>query len=214
LKVATAKPKRRASYHHGDLQHALVQAALELVSGQSPETLTLREVTRRVGVNHRAAYRHFKDRLSLFAAVAEQGYVDLLATLRASLAPTPRAPPESRVRALGLAYVAFAVDRPSHYRIMFGRRLNEDGRFPQLEALSQEAFALISGEVAAGQLHGAFGDWPLREAVFSFWALTHGFCDLMLTRRIRVKRTLLDEYANRIVAPFVEGLKAKGPPVE
>ena len=60
----------RETYHHGDLRNALVTAAVELVEGSSPEELTLREVSRRVGVNHRAAYRHFEDKTALLAAVA------------------------------------------------------------------------------------------------------------------------------------------------
>lgn len=205
----SARPKRRRSYHHGDLRNALVMAALELIQGVSPESLTLREVARRVGVNHRAVYRHFEDRMALFAAVAQQGYVDLLEGLRESLVGLPRTRPIARMEAMGVAYVSFAIDHPAHYRLMFGRRLNEDGKYPQLEELSQEAFALISGELSAGQLQGHFGDWPPREAVFSFWSLTHGYVSLVLSRLIHVKRPLLDGYSKRILAPFIEGLRAK-----
>jgi AcrR family transcriptional regulator len=188
----------------------MIEAAIELIAGASPEELTLREVARRVGVNHRAAYRHFADKLSLLAAVAQQGYADLVAALRVSLEGLERATPADRVEALGLAYVAFAIDRPSHYRIMFGRRLNEDGRFPQMEELIQQAFDCIAHELAAGQQKKAFAAWPLREAVFSFWSMCHGFSNLVLTRRLRVKRTRLHEYTQRILAPFLKGLR-QGP---
>ncbi len=201
-----SRAPRRETYHHGDLRNALVAAAADLVAGASPEELTLREVARRVGVNHRAAYRHFADKTALLAAVAELGYRDLVAALEAALAPLSRATAERRLKALALAYVAFAVDHPAHYRIMFGRRLNEDGRFPELEAHAARAYALVLGEIHRGQVAGRFAAVPVREAAFSFWSLAHGFSSLTLARRIKVKRSLLESYAAQILAPLLAGL--------
>jgi AcrR family transcriptional regulator len=152
----SSKPTRD-TYHHGDLRNALVKAAVELVEGSSPEELTLREVSRRVGVNHRAAYRHFKDKTALLAAVAEDGYRELLAAMEGSLTALPsKAKSADRLMALAVAYVTFAIDQPARYRIMFGRRLNEDGRFNELEDLVARAYGLLAGELRAGQAAGHF----------------------------------------------------------
>ncbi len=205
--MATSRPrKKRETYHHGDLSNALVAAAIDLLSTGDAEQLTLREISRRVGVNHRAVYRHFADLTALLAAVAEQGYRQLLIALEASLAGVKRAGPEKRVEALACAYVAFALDNPAHYRIMFGRRLNEDGRFPVLEDLVQQAYVLIDVEMGAGIEQRRFIQRPRRELVFAFWSLAHGFASLALVARINVKRTLVEPYVRQIVAPFITGL--------
>lgn len=204
--MPTRAKKKRETYHHGDLSNALVAAALEVIARD--EELTLREVSRRVGVNHRAVYRHFADLAALLAAVAEQGYRQLFAALEAALDTVKRAPAEKRMEALAIAYVAFAIDHPAHYRIMFGRRLNEDGRFPVLEELALKAFDLIDTEVASGIESGKFVARPRRELVFAFWSLAHGFASLTLVRRIKVKRTLVEPYVRQIVSPFVAGLRA------
>src|SRR3990167_1426942 len=159
-RVPTRARKKRETYHHGDLSNALLAAAIEVISGDNPEQLTIREVSRRVGVNHRAVYRHFADLSSLLAAVAEQGYRQLLIALTEALEPLKRALPEKRMEALACAYVAFAIDHSAHYRIMFGRRLNEDGRFPVLEELVVQAFELIDTEVLAGIESGRFVSRP------------------------------------------------------
>jgi len=202
-----AKAKRE-TYHHGDLRRALTAAAIDLITRDGTEKLTIREVSRRVGVNHRAVYRHFADLTSLLAAVAEEGYRQMLEALKESLAETRRASPGKRMEALAGAYIVFAVDHQAHYRIMFGKRLNEDGRFPVLEDLVQEAYELIDGEIARGIEQGIFVDRPRRELVFGFWSLAHGFASLALVRRIRVKRSLVEPYARQIVAPFAAGLRA------
>lgn len=204
--MPTRARKKRETYHHGDLSTALVVAALEVIGKE--EQLTLREVSRRVGVNHRAVYRHFEDLTSLLAAVAEQGYRQLQVALQEALAFAKRAPPEKRMEALATAYVGFAIDHPAHYRIMFGRRLNEDGRFPVLEELALQAFSLIDTEILSGIESGKFVERPRRELVFAFWSLAHGFASLALVRRIKVKRMLVDPYVRQIVAPFIAGLRA------
>ncbi len=206
--MPTRAKKKRETYHHGDLSNALVAAAIEVISTENPEQLTIREVSRRVGVNHRAVYRHFADLTALLAAVAEQGYRQLLVALEEALAPLKRALPEKRMEALATAYVEFAIDHSAHYRIMFGRRLNEDGRFPVLEELVVKAFELIDAEVLAGIESGRFVSRPRRELVFAFWSLAHGFASLALVRRIKVKRALVEPYLRQIVAPFIAGLRA------
>ena len=205
--MPTRARKKRDTYHHGDLRNALVTAAIELIT-DGDEQLTLREVSRRVGVNHRAVYRHFEDLTALLAAVAEDGYRQAIEALEATLEEHRRATPERRIEALAVAYVAFAIDHPAHYRIMFGRRLNEDGRFPVLEELVERAWQLIDRELCAGIDSGRFVSRPRRELFFTFWSLAHGFASLAIVRRIKVKRSLLEAYVKQIVAPFIAGLRA------
>lgn len=208
--MPTRTRKKRQRYHHGDLSNALVAAAVGIL-GEDRE-LTLREVSRRVGVNHRAVYRHFADLSALLAAVAEQGYRALIAALEVALANLTQASPEQRLEAIAVAYVAFAVDNPAQYRIMFGRRLNEDGRFPLLEEVVMKAFAMLDAEVLAGVEAGRLADRPRRETAFAFWSLAHGFASLALVQRIKVRRALLDGYVRQLFAPFLAGVRAERPP--
>src|SRR4051812_5046168 len=95
------KPKTRAvpapppkPYHHGDLHRALIDAALDLIEREGAQALTLRAAARLAGVPQAAPYRHFSDKDSLLAAVAEDGLRALCTWMReASLAhagDTPR----------------------------------------------------------------------------------------------------------------------------
>ena len=59
----------RATYHHGDLRAALVEAGLALAREGGPEAVVLRETTRRAGVAPNAAYRHFSSHQALFDAL-------------------------------------------------------------------------------------------------------------------------------------------------
>ncbi|MDE3128941.1 MAG: helix-turn-helix transcriptional regulator, partial [Gemmatimonadota bacterium] len=62
------------TYHHGNLRDAFIEAALALEPEHGPLGLSLREVARKVGVTHAAAYHHFASKEALVLAVADDGY--------------------------------------------------------------------------------------------------------------------------------------------
>src|SRR5262245_53999387 len=67
-----AREQARTTYHHGNLQRALIDAALAALAEEGPEKLSLRDVARRAGVSPAAPYRHFPDKDALIAAVAAE----------------------------------------------------------------------------------------------------------------------------------------------
>jgi AcrR family transcriptional regulator len=117
------KPEPRA-YHHGDLRNALVEAAVAAARASGPEAVVVRDMARQVGVSHNAAYRHFASREDLLTAVAEVGIGGLAAAMRKELdaAPRRRGPAErarTRLRAIGQAYVSYAIAEPGLFRTIW-----------------------------------------------------------------------------------------------
>ena len=196
----------RDRYHHGDLRNALLEGAVQLLAEGGVEAFTLRELSRRVGVNHRAAYRHFEDKRAILAAVAAEGYRALAAKMRAAVQASESDDAVERLLAMGRAYVELGVDERAHYEVMFGPRLNEDGRFPELEAAISDSVRVLSAE-----LRRVAPDVPkekIRDAGIAFLSAAHGFVTLRLTRRVRARRELLPGYAARVLAPVVRGIIA------
>src|SRR5436190_11847866 len=72
--ATTRRPavKKRA-YHHGDLERALVDTAVQMIQQEGVQALTLRGVGARLGVSRTALYRHFDDKQALLARVASEG---------------------------------------------------------------------------------------------------------------------------------------------
>jgi AcrR family transcriptional regulator len=205
--MAAKKQPQRATYHHGDLKNGLLEAALEIIAESGSETFTLREAARRLGVNHRAVYRHFADKTTLLAAVAEQGFAALTETGQKEMARYPESDVEARLLALARGYLKFSIDHPGHFRVMFGPRLNEDGRFPSLEATVSLAFRMLRAEITRGVELRTFPEQNTVDATVSMWSAMHGFATLVLTRRIPVKKTRLGEYSDRIIRPVLAGLR-------
>jgi len=110
---------RRATYHHGDLREALVEAALAVVRERGVAALTLRAVARRAGVSHMAPYHHFADRQALVAALVQRGFERLLAAVRAR-ARRAAGDPLRQFQESAFGYVLFAVRHPALYRVHEG----------------------------------------------------------------------------------------------
>ncbi len=112
-----------SSYHHGNLREALVLAAVELGREKGPDGIVIREVARRTGVSHNAAYRHFADRDELLREVAHHGMEQLSAAMLRRVKrvrvtdPVERA--RSRLREVGKAYVEYALAEPGLFAVAF-----------------------------------------------------------------------------------------------
>src|SRR5688572_2293451 len=117
-------------YHHGDLQQALLQAAVRTIQKQGIHALTLRAVGEELGVPRSALCRHFAAKEALLAAVAREGF----RMLRIELEGAWERGGKGRVafEAMGEAYVRFAIAEPSHYRVMFGSGFERGGVHAEL----------------------------------------------------------------------------------
>ncbi len=193
--------RKKRAYHHGDLKRALTEAAIELLA-ETGTTFTIRQVAQRVGVTHSAAYRHFEDREALLAEVARRGFV--LLEKRVARAVKGASGDRAKVEALMVAYVRFGWSHPAQYDLMFGPRLNEGGRFPELEAA-------VHGLVSL--LHDVTTDFlrtedrvRSRDVGMAVWSMAHGFTSMVLRRRIQVRSLRAAEaYLRRIAKPLLDG---------
>lgn len=175
--------RHTAPYHHGNLRSALIDRALGLVEEVGAEAFSLREAARRVGVSANAAYRHFAAKSDLLAAVAEVGFGRMEERLRAAVVavrarPTPAATAVERIKALGRAYVEFAVEHPQLLRLMFGSSgvaSLEDGGAPK-----RPTYALLSASLDALADEGVLPAERRPGAELKAWTVVHGFASLVL----------------------------------
>src|SRR5688572_25145794 len=105
-------------YHHGDLQRAIVNAALEVLSETQSTEFSLRELARRADVSHNAPYKHFADKRELLAAVSADGFERLAKRMAGEMAR--RGDPRQKLFAMLRAYIDHGVENPALYSLMFG----------------------------------------------------------------------------------------------
>jgi len=168
----------KAAYHHGDLRRALIESALSLMAEKSAASLSLREVARRAGVSHAAPYRHFADKDALLAAVAEEGFCVFGRQLAAAAAAVED--PLARLKAIGIAYVHYALAHPIHYRVMFGSYDVTASGTPTLVEASQRSYDVLLQAIRAAQSADVVRPGEPQILSMAAWSLTHGLAMLLL----------------------------------
>ena len=169
-----AAPESRP-YHHGDLRRALIDAARRLLEQEGPTALSLRAVAREAGVSPAAPYHHFKDKGELLDAVAHEGWEMLNSAMVQARGDAVSV--KDKMAALGVAYVCFARDNPSLYRVMYDGsrdkedlpmhlRMQEDSAYCQVRDTLVDAGADPTDEVA------------LELATTAAWCAAHGLAEM------------------------------------
>jgi AcrR family transcriptional regulator len=123
--------RQRTTFRHGSVPQALLDAALKRLQTEEATSLKLRELARDVGIDHRAVYRHYPDKLSLIAAIAAHAWHRLGEDMAAAAKDRPAG--EETLIASGVGFFYFAKENPNLFHLMSGSRLNTSGTFPNLE---------------------------------------------------------------------------------
>jgi AcrR family transcriptional regulator len=184
---------RPQPYHHGNLRPVLVDTAVELARSTGPDGVVLREVARRAGVSHNAAYRHFADRAALLAEVSDRAYADLeeAMTVRIGSVPEtdPRARAFARLRETGRAYVDFAIREPGLFATAFTTpdvaEGAEDAEAPGSPQELTGPYLVLNQVLDELVACGAVTPARRRGADVACWAAVHGFSELVLHGPLR-----------------------------
>jgi AcrR family transcriptional regulator len=164
-----ARPARKAlnAYHHGDLRDALVQAALQQVELDGPESISISALARKLGVSQPAPYKHFADRETLLTAVTAEAFRQFSTILREALEkPSKR----SKLSRFAQVTLDFGLRRNGIYRLMFASRIIAcASKGSELNIATMETFDLLLEALEAP----AVGLLRERSAL-KIWAALHG----------------------------------------
>jgi AcrR family transcriptional regulator len=178
----------RKPYHHGSLRSALIEASIALAREGGPDRVILREAARAAGVSHSAAYRHFADREALLAEVARFARNELAAEMRRQVNRTKD--PRRRLRAVGTAYIDFALTEPGLFRTAFTShpatsRGTDDDRAAEPEGPSHstaidDPFDVLGQVLDEAQAAGLLDPSRRAGAEIAAWSAVHGLAGLLL----------------------------------
>jgi AcrR family transcriptional regulator len=174
-------------YHHGDLRRALIDAGRGLLEREGIAALSLRAVAREAGVSAAAPYHHFKDRAALLGAIAHDGHVALLQSMRKAFDNST--PGQDRIVAVGVAYVEFAVANPALYRLMFETTRMYDHHPDPTEAEGQ--IPRLLAETFGAQLPARKSDLDRHLAATAGWAMFRGLADVARFRTMEPFKGIL-----------------------
>src|SRR3954467_13615015 len=216
VKSSAAKPRRRVSrasaakpYHHGDLRRVLIAAALQLVGEGGPPAGSVREAARRAGVSPGAPFRHFPSRDALMQAVAEEAQRRFRAEIEVGLAGAPAGDPLGRFRCLGLAYLRWAMNNPTHFEIISNRRFFDHDKAPGVSQDNAELIDLSESTLAEAFAQGQLRSSDLKRVQIAGRALVYGFARMNIDGhfpRWGIADAEAERTAEAIIDLFIESI--------
>ena len=170
--------EKRATYHHGDLHAALIQAADDIIAEGGIEAFSLRAAAQRAGVSPGAPAHHFGSAKGLLTEVAFLAFERVSQYIEEA---GHSGDAVADVRALTLAFVSFALDHPGHFRLMFRSDLvnRDDPRYPEI---SIKPGIRLSRAIAAyhGKSEADLNRFEDAADIFAAMATLHGLAHLVL----------------------------------
>lgn len=181
-----------------DIKEACLEEALRLIEERGIESLSLRDVARRIGVSHQAPYKHFPSRDHILAELVTRSFDEFATFLQDR--PT-EADPACDLGAMGLAYLAYARKHPLKYRLMFNTPIQDPAAHPVMMQKARKAFALLRDRLATMPVRPDMTGLPPSanlEALF-VWSAIHGLATI-LDSDVMQTLGLTDDEINHAVA--------------
>ncbi|MEQ3649830.1 TetR/AcrR family transcriptional regulator [Hyphomonas sp.] len=180
-------------YHHGDLQAALIEEGLAQISQRPAEKLSLREISRKVGVSATAVYRHFPNKAALLGALCQVGSEKLSDTFARATEETGGG--MDAFEAMGRAYVRFALANPSLFKLMMSKA-------PKPNALDSDqngqtnGFAMLSDTLQDVLPADAPPELQMVKRLQA-WSIVHGLAMLMLDGQVPAEEKIIASVISR-----------------
>lgn len=148
-----------------------------------PARVTVRGLASAVGVAPNAVYLHFADRDALLAEIAIDRFAVCTADVRAAVAGIDD--PQEVVLRGHERYCELALERPGHYRLLFGDAMAAGGP-EQADRVATAGLAYFQVCVDGCTGLSAAGVTDAEPAVLAgaIWALQHGWCEIALARHL------------------------------
>jgi AcrR family transcriptional regulator len=176
-------PKVLTSDELNDFRGRLCAAAEHLFAEHGAAAVTMRQLATALGVSAMTPYRYFKDKDAILATVRAAAFNRFAAKLETAYQAAPAGDALAASLLVADAYVAFALNDSTAYRLMFDFAQPNEADYADLQAAAARArrtmTAHVSGLVTAGLLRG---DADL--IGHAFWAMLHGTIVLQMAGKL------------------------------
>ena len=182
-------PRELTEDQVGRFRNSLSALACELFVERGYSGVTMRELARHLGCSPMTPYRYFSNKAEIFDAVRSACFARFGEWLESEMADQRDLPPLETLRALGRAYIGFALAEPRAYRMMFEVERFEEGN-PVPEPDRETWYQLLDATRSAVDEGAIVGEPEV--IAHLIWATLHGIVSLHHTGRLRLGKTIED----------------------
>lgn len=182
-----------------DFRDRLCDVAAGLFAAHGRDGFTMRYLASQLGVSAMTPYRYFKDKDAILAAIRTRAFNKFAQALEKACAKPGDA--TRRASAAGEAYIRFALDDPTSYKLMFDLT-QDNSEYPELAKAGERARHTLTRHIHPLVDQGLLaGDPDIIGHVF--WAMLHGALMLKFAGKLdRDFRAVLDEAFRALIIGF------------
>ncbi len=165
------------------VRNQILDAARDLFAAEGYDAVTMRRIAGVIEYSATTIYLHFKDKDAL---IRELCRIDAMSLAKALQTVASEPDPLERLRKIAFAYVAFGIEHPNHYRLMFmSNRRNEQEYLAEMGHGNPETdgyrllLNTVSEAIELQLLEPSLTDPDLLAQ--SLWAGTHGVVAIHIT---------------------------------
>jgi AcrR family transcriptional regulator len=203
---------KRKERQKEELRGKILLAAKELFMAKGFEDTSIRNIAERIEYSPTTIYLYFKDKDEIFLALHNEGFV-LLNQYFKPLAHV--ADPFERLKAIGKAYITFALEHGEFYDLMFIMRspMNSLDKDESSWEEGHRAFGFLVNTITECISKGHFAGMNPEILSFTIWSMVHGISSLQIRDRCSViseaNQKDLAQNASNMVIEILERMHQK-----
>jgi AcrR family transcriptional regulator len=167
----------RKERHKEDLKREILEAAKQLFTEKGFEATSIRAIAEKIEYSPATIYLYYKDKNEIVHALHSDGF-KLLVSHFAILETVTH--PFERLKAMGRAYIQFAMQNPDVYKLLFVMEepLKHVANCFEDWDEGDVAFDILLKTVGECQQSGYFKGFDVNLLSFTIWSSMHGLCTL------------------------------------
>jgi len=205
-----AQNRKRNSYHRGNVREDLIALGKKILESEGLEAITLRRLTREIGVNPTNFYNHFPNMEYLYAAIKVEGYQKLLKRDRKATRNCQKK--LDVVRILCHEHLFFAIENPGLYRLMFDY-YHDFQKHQELKEITDATMAFLVEMLYGSDIFDSsdsLGFYTTHPMAVACWSLTHGLTHILIERQIELNtksHKKVIEFADKVIDELFHGIE-------
>ncbi|NJM16883.1 MAG: TetR/AcrR family transcriptional regulator [Bacteroidales bacterium] len=170
---------KKNNYHHENLREHIIEEALKQIKAKDVSKLSIREISKKLGVSHNAPYKHFKSKDDLLCALIKKGYAEVTQNF-ADIVEKHKDNYVDTMTELGKMYIKFNTEKYEYTKIIAAFDYQNSKYKDEVEEVFLKAYSHHSATLLKGQQAGVFIDEDPRYIAFITRAFVHGIVALMM----------------------------------
>jgi AcrR family transcriptional regulator len=158
-----------------DTKQKLVNVTRQMIDNGGIDSVSMREIGKKMQLSRSATYRHFNNKEDLFAAIVVENF-EMLRNNICSLIKD-MSEPTIIIKRILIFYYEFGVNNHDHYRLMFGKEWNKE-LYPDVYTAAFTTFETMETFFAQAQNQNCIINKATKELTAMVYAFIHGLIEL------------------------------------